>query len=266
MQNIRIVDLNQNDFDSFHYVNFSDGIVYSLWPSSVDEEVADLSKASQYDTNILRFTYSSFTQPRQIIDYNMDTRVRTVVHEQMIMGPGYNPDLYVSKRLWATGVDGTAIPISIVYRHDLMSWNASHADMEDNKVPSTNILLLHGYGAYGSCMSPTFNASRLSLLDRGFIYAIAHVRGGSEMGNAWYQEGKLEKKPNTFRDFISVAEFLINEGYTSKEKLAIYGRSAGGLLIGAVVNMRPDLFKAVLTEVPFVDVINTMFDSSIPWT
>jgi oligopeptidase B len=132
--------------------------------------------------------------------------------------------------------------------------------------PQHNPVLLHAYGAYGSFANLIFSASRLSLLDRGFIYAAAHVRGGADMGNGWYEEGKLAKKPNTFHDFCSVAEYLIKEGYTSPEKMAIYGRSAGGLLIGSVINMRPDLFRTALTEVPFVDVINTMFDTSIPWT
>jgi oligopeptidase B len=231
----------------------------------------------------------------------MDTRQKTVVHEEHVSGPGFDPELYVSKRVWATGDDGTTVPISLVYRRDLLrignqqqqqqqfsqatngggdgsSFMGDPSDQTGLGISQTGVsamggtvgggnpLLLHGYGAYGYCVDPIFTASRLSLLDRGFIYAVAHVRGGSDMGNGWYEEGKLAKKPNTFKDFISCAEFLIKEGYTSREKLAIYGRSAGGLLIGAVVNARPDLFKAVLTEVPFVDVINTMFDSSIPWT
>lgn len=285
MQNIRIVNLDESgSFETYHYVSFPDGGVYSVWPGSVDEEVADLSKSVLYDTNLLRYTYTSFTQPKQVMDYNMDTRLNVVVHEERVLGPGYDPVLYASKRLWATGVDGTAVPLSIVYRKDLLGMNQSnqtqstHADsiqesdigMETNARPLNdfpgNPLLLHGYGAYGSCIHPIFSTTRLSLLDRGFVYAVAHVRGGSDMGNGWYQEGKLAKKTNTFHDFIACAEFLIKEGYTSQDKLAIYGRSAGGLLIGSVVNMRPDLFKAALTQVPYVDVINTMFDSSIPWT
>ena len=224
VQNIRIISLLENgSLDTYHYVSFSEGTVYSLWPGSVDEEVADLSKSMMFDTNLLRFTYTSFTQPKQVIDYNMDTRVKTVVHEERVLGPGYDPNLYISKRLWATGVDGTAVPMSIVYRRDLLRMNASNsnggvADDENNGetvtapsgvVGSGNPLLLHAYGAYGSCMSPIFSTTRLSLLDRGFVYAVAHVRGGSDMGNGWYLEGKLAKKPNTFLDFISCAEFLI---------------------------------------------------------
>lgn len=267
-------------------MSFADGVVYSLFPGSVDEEVADLSKSTLFDTNILRFTYTSFVQPKQVIDYNMDTRVRTVVHEQRVLGPAFNRDFYVQKRVWATVVDGTAVPISLIYRRDLVSINPVErsgsismpgtpalepAELSGQTTASvsssgSNPLLLHGYGAYGYCVEPIFSTNRLSLIDRGFIYAVAHVRGGSEMGNGWYEEGKLARKTNTFEDFISCAEFLVKEGYTTSEKLAIYGRSAGGLLIGAVLNMRPELFKAALTEVPFVDAINTMFDTSIPWT
>ncbi|KAJ3135219.1 hypothetical protein HK101_004262, partial [Irineochytrium annulatum] len=258
LQNVRVIDLTAEGFNTYHYVSFSE-TVYSLLPRSVDEEVADLSKAVQYDTGVLRFTYTSFIQPKQVVDYDMVTRTMTVVEEEKVGGPfPYDPSLYISKRLFATGVDGTAIPVSIVYRRDLLGANLP--------VPQPNPLLLHAYGAYGTCVNPMFSASRISLLDRGFVYAVAHVRGGADMGNGWYEEGKLGKKPNTFLDFISVAEYLCKEGYTTPSKLGIYGRSAGGLLIGAVINMRPDLFRAALTEVPFVDVINTMFDSSIPWT
>lgn len=258
LQNVRIVDLTEPGFTSYHYVSFSE-MVYSLWPGSVNEEVADLTKATQFDTDILRYTYTSFVQPKQVVDYNMNTRTWTVVHEERVGGIlPYDQSMYASKRLFATGIDGTAIPISIVYRRDLLGMNMNP--------PQSNPLLLHGYGAYGSFVNPIFSTNRLSLLDRGFVYAVAHVRGGADMGNGWYEEGKLWKKPNTFYDFISAAEYLCKEGYTEPEKLAIYGRSAGGLLIGAVINMRPDLFQAALTEVPFVDVINTMFDPTIPWT
>ncbi|KAJ3214715.1 hypothetical protein HK099_006693, partial [Clydaea vesicula] len=258
LQNCRIVDLSIPGFNSYHYISFSES-VYSLWPGAVDEEIADLTKATQFDTNTFRFTYTSFLQPKQVMDYDMNSRVMTVVHEEKVNGIfEYDPSAYNSKRLFATGVDGTAIPVSIVYRRDLLGCNMNP--------PEPNPLLLHAYGAYGSFVTPIFSSNRLSLLDRGFIFAVAHVRGGADMGNAWYEEGKLAKKPNTFLDFISVAEFLCKEGYTNPSKLAIYGRSAGGLLIGACINMRPDLFKAALTEVPFVDVINTMFDSTIPWT
>ncbi|KAF9209013.1 hypothetical protein BGZ49_006706 [Haplosporangium sp. Z 27] len=206
-----------------------------------------------------KFTYSSLVQPKQVIDYNMDTQESTVVHTEKIAGSSaYESSNYEQLRCFSTGIDGTAVPMSIVFRKDLF--------IQGGKGLDANPCLLYTYGAYGSCTDPVFSTQRLSLLDRGFVYAIAHVRGGSDMGMGWYEEGKLGKKPNTFLDFISCAEYLIKEGYTSSEKLAIYGRSAGGLIIGSVVNMRPDLFKTALTEVPFVDAVNTMLDSSIPWT
>ncbi|KAF8927225.1 hypothetical protein BGZ58_010550 [Dissophora ornata] len=252
------IGLEPGPFDKYHYVSFPE-TVYSLLPESINEEVSNLSKMTLFDTNVLRFTYSSLVQPRQVIDYNMDTQESLVVHTEKIAGtPVYDANNYEQRRIYSTGIDGTAVPMSIVFRKDLIGHGGKGLD--------ANPCLLYSYGAYGSCTDPVFSTQRLSLLDRGFVYAIAHVRGGSDMGMGWYEEGKLAKKPNTFLDFISCAEYLIKEGYTSPEKLAIYGRSAGGLMIGAVVNMRPDLFKTALTEVPFVDAVNTMLDSSIPWT
>lgn len=258
-QNIRIIDLKDakdSDFSQYHYVGFSE-VVYSVWLGSIHYETTYLRR-HHYDTQNVRFTYSSFLQPTQFIDYDMSTRVMTIIHEEKVAGLPYDQKLYTSKRLFATGHDGTAIPVSIVYRRDLLGMNMNPEQH--------NPVLLHAYGAYGTCVNPIFSTSRLSLLNRGFVYAVAHVRGGADMGNGWYEEGKLGKKTNTFSDFCSVAEFLISEGYTIPKKLAIYGRSAGGLLIGAVINKAPHLFQAALTEVPFVDVINTMFDASIPWT
>ncbi|KAF9096882.1 hypothetical protein BGX29_008365 [Mortierella sp. GBA35] len=252
------IGLEPGPFDKYHYVSFSE-TVYSLLPTSINEEASNLSKMTLFDTNVLRFTYSSLVQPRQVIDYNMDTRESTTVHTEQIAGtPVYDANNYEQLRLFSTGIDGTAVPMSIVFRKDLIGQGGKGLD--------ANPCLLYTYGAYGSCTDPVFSTQRLSLLDRGFIYAIAHVRGGSDMGMGWYEEGKLGKKPNTFLDVISCAEYLIKEGYTSAEKLSLYGRSAGGLMVGAVVNMRSDLFKTVLTEVPFVDAVNTMLDSSIPWT
>jgi oligopeptidase B len=182
----------------------------------------------------------------------MTTQERKLLKQQDVAG-GYDPNGYQSDRVFATADDGTEIPISLVYKKDI-------------KLNGKNPLLLYGYGSYGLTSDPEFSSELLSLLNRGFIYAIAHIRGGGEMGRQWYDEGKMLNKKNTFIDFIKCAEYLITSGYTSNEKLVIQGSSAGGLLIGAVINMRPDLFKAVIAHVPFVDVINTMLDPTVPLT
>jgi oligopeptidase B len=205
-----------------------------------------------YKSQLLRFNYASLVTPNSVYDYNMKTRDRELKKQKEVLG-GYDPEEYQSERAFATADDGTRIPISMVYRKGMVK-------------DGNNPLYLYGYGAYGASMDPWFSSNRLSLLDRGFIFAIAHVRGGGEMGRYWYEDGKLLNKKNTFTDFIAVAEHLIAENYTSSEKLVIDGASAGGLLIGAVVNMRPDLFEAVIADVPFVDLINTMRDESIPLT
>lgn len=219
-----------------------------------NDETYDASISVNYvpDTQILRYSYSSLTTPNSIIDYNMRTDEKIVRKQDEVMGD-FNQDNYKSERLFAAAYDGIKVPISLVYR-------------KDKKREDGNPLLLYGYGSYGINTNPSFNSSILSLLDRGFIYAIAHIRGSQEMGRYWYDEGKLLKKKNTFTDFISCAEFLINKGYTSRDKLFAEGRSAGGLLMGAVTNMRPDLFKGILAGVPFVDVVTSMLDETIPLT
>jgi oligopeptidase B len=206
----------------------------------------------EFDTDWLRYNYSSLTTPNSTYDYNMNSREKKLMKQQEVLG-GFLSDNYQSERLSATASDGQTVPISVVYRKG----------MQKN---GDNPLLEYGYGSYGASMDPYFDASVLSLLDRGFIYAITHIRGGSEMGRAWYEDGKLLNKKNTFTDFIACAEYLIAEQYTRPEKLFAQGGSAGGLLMGAVVNMRPDLFKGVIAEVPYVDVITTMLDPSIPLT
>ncbi|XP_009625790.1 uncharacterized protein [Nicotiana tomentosiformis] len=208
---------------------------------------------SEFESSVLRFSYSSMRTPLSVYDYDMDTGVSVLKKIETVLG-GFDASNYVTERQWATASDGIQIPISIIYRKDLV------------KLDGSDPLLLYGYGSYEICIDPTFKASRLSLLDRGFIYTIAHIRGGGEMGRQWYENGKLLKKKNTFTDFIACAEYLIDKKYCSKEKLCINGRSAGGLLIGAVVNMRPDLFKAAVAGVPFVDVVTTMLDPTIPLT
>lgn len=224
-----------------HYVEFPEP-VYTFWPGGNRE----------FDTNLLRFTYMSLVTPRSVFDYDMGARTRELKKQYEVLG-GYDPEQYQSERVFATASDGTEIPISMVYKKGVVR-------------DGSNPLLLYGYGAYGASMDPYFSSSRLSLLDRGFIYAITHIRGGGEMGRYWYDQGKLLNKKNTFVDFIACAEYLMSEKYTSRDNLVISGGSAGGLLIGAVTNMRPDLFKAVVADVPFVDVINTMMDPSIPLT
>ncbi len=205
-----------------------------------------------YESSVMRFFYTSLNAPWSTVDFDMNTRERTIVKEQPVPG-GYDRADYVTDRLWATSADGTRVPMSIVYRRDL-------------KAHGSNPALLYGYGAYELPSDPMFDAARLSLLDRGFVFAIAHVRGGGEMGRQWYEDGKFLCKTNTFDDFIACAVELIERGYTNPRQLAIRGRSAGGLLIGAVVNARPDLFACAVAQVPFVDVLTTMLDESIPLT
>jgi oligopeptidase B len=205
-----------------------------------------------FETKALRFTYSSLVTPSTVIDYDMATRERTIKKQQEVRG-GYDPTKYGVERRMARARDGAMVPVSIVYRLPLV---------RDGRRP----LLEYAYGSYGANTEATFNSNRVSLLDRGVIYAIAHIRGGQEMGRAWYDDGKMLKKLNTFHDFIDVGEFLVAEGYTSKDRLLANGGSAGGLLMGVVANMRPDLYKAIVAAVPFVDVINTMSDASIPLT
>ena len=206
----------------------------------------------EFDTSTLRFTYTSLITPSSVVDYDLATRIWVVRKQAEVLG-GYDPSLYRSERLLAQAPDGTAVPISLVYRRPLEL---------DGRRP----LLLNGYGAYGLSYDPMFSSNSLSLLDRGFVVAIAHVRGGEELGRAWYEGGRLAQKRNSFTDFIAAAEHLIASGYTTPDRLVINGGSAGGLLMGAVTNMRPDLFRAVVAEVPFVDVVNTMLDASLPLT
>ena len=241
----------QNALRTMQVMSFADGKMYSV---DFPEAVYTYRGATnpEYDSELVRFTYMSLTTPASVYDFDMSDRTRKLLKATEVLG-GYNAALYATERTWARASDGTMVPISLVYRKPLV---------KDGKRP----MLLYAYGSYGNSTDPTFSSNNLSLLDRGFIYAIAHIRGGQEMGRYWYDQGKLLNKKNTFTDFIASAEHLIQQGYTSKERLAIRGGSAGGLLMGAVVNMRPDLFKAVVADVPFVDVINTMMDASIPLT
>ncbi len=211
-----------------------------------------LNSNPEFDTWILRYTYTSLVTPSRVFDYDMETGERLLLKQTEVLG-GYDPGQYESERVFAQAPGGVRIPISLVYR-------------KGTEMDERNPLLLYGYGSYGASIDAAFAPDRLSLLDRGFVYAIAHVRGGAEMGRHWHDEGKMLCKKNTFADFIACAEHLIQERYTSADRLAIMGGSAGGLLVGAALNMRPELFHAAVAKVPFVDVLNTMLDTSLPLT
>ena len=213
---------------------------------------ASVSGNPEYNSKVVRYAYSSLTTPASVYDYNMVSKTKKLMKQTEVVG-GYNPKDYISERIYATATDGTKVPVSIVYKKGFV---------KDGKAP----LLLYAYGSYGNSMDASFSIPRLSLLDRGFVYAIAHIRGGQEMGRQWYLDGKMMKKKNTFTDFIDVGKYLVKEKYTSSKHLYGQGGSAGGLLIGAVVNMAPKLFHGVIAQVPFVDVVNTMLDESIPLT
>jgi len=225
-----------------YYLPFEDETYTSHTGTNVD-----------FDTHILRYVYNSLTTPTSIIDFNMLTKAKDVKKEQEVLGGQFKKENYTSERVWATANDGTKVPISMVYRKDTI---------KSSETP----FLLYAYGSYGHTIDPYFSSVRLSLLDRGFIYAIAHVRGGEYLGRQWYEDGKLLKKKNTFTDFIACSKYLIEKNYTSSRHLYALGGSAGGLLVGAVINMAPQLYNGVIAAVPFVDVVTTMLDESIPLT
>lgn len=246
-----VLEEKQNGLTHIRIINTQTDESYYL---DFGEEVYDayVSTNLNFDTHLLSYGYNSLTTPDSTIEFNMQTKEKKLLKETKILGD-FNKDDYESKRLWATAKDGKKIPISIVYKKSLV-------------LDGSNPLLQYAYGSYGYATDASFSISRLSLLDRGFVYAIAHVRGGDELGRAWYEDGKLLTKMNTFTDFIACSEFLIAEGYTSKEKLFAQGGSAGGMLMGGIVNMRPELYKGVVAQVPFVDVVTTMLDDTIPLT
>ncbi|WP_310381399.1 S9 family peptidase [Flavobacterium sp.] len=206
-----------------------------------------------FDTDILRYSYQSLATPSSVIDFNMLTKTKEILKEQQVLGGKFDKNNYTEERVWATAIDGVKVPISMVYSKKL-------------KKDSKNPLLLYAYGSYGITMDTSFSSTILSLLDRGFIFAIAHIRGGEDLGRQWYDDGKLLKKKNTFTDFIDCSKFLIDQKYTSPEHLYAEGGSAGGLLMGVVVNLAPELYNGIIAQVPFVDVITTMLDESIPLT
>ncbi len=238
LNEIKVINLKTN---SDHLISF-DEPTYD----------ASINQNADYESKLLRFSYTSMITPSSIYDYDMGTKARTLKKQQEVLG-GYDKSQYVTERLYATARDGVKIPISIVYKKGFK---------KDGQSP----LMEYAYGSYGYSMDASFSSTRLSILDRGFAYAIAHIRGGQEMGRKWYLDGKLMKKMNTFTDFIDCGKFLVSEGYTSPEHLYANGGSAGGLLMGAVVNLAPELYNGVIADVPFVDVVNTMLDESIPLT
>ena len=207
---------------------------------------------AEFDTKTFRYTYQSLVTPNSTFDYDMEKKTSKLMKQVEVLG-GYDPARYQSERVWATARDGVKVPISLVYKKGLV---------RDGKAP----MYLYGYGSYGFALPISFSSNRLSLLDRGAVIAVAHIRGGGDLGKPWHDDGRMMKKKNTFTDFIACAEFLVSEKYGSKDRLVIEGGSAGGLLMGAVTNMRPDLWKAVVSKVPFVDVVNTMLDESLPLT
>jgi oligopeptidase B len=235
---LRVIDLRSGEAHRIAFPEpvFSAGIGVNLEP----------------DTDVVRFGYQSLVTPASIFDYDMARRTRVLVKQTPVLG-GFDTAHYRSERVWATAGDGTKIPLSLVWR-------------ADRRAGGPQSLYLYGYGSYGNSQPANFNSSRLSLLDRGVIYAIAHIRGGGELGEPWREAGRMKNKMTTFTDFVACAEHLIKSGYTTPDRLVTSGGSAGGLLMGAVLNLRPDLFRAAIAKVPFVDVLNTMLDASIPLT
>lgn len=230
-----------------------DGTADYYLPFDNETYTAYTSTNVEFDTEILRYGYNAMTTPSSIIDFNMVTKTKTVLKEQEVLDPDFDKNNYTSERLWATAEDGTKVPLSIVYKKGL-------------KKDGSNPLLLYAYGSYGHTIDPYFSSIRLTLLNRGFIYGIAHVRGGEYLGRQWYEDGKLLQKKNTFTDFIACSKFLIAQNYTSPKHLYALGGSAGGLLIGTVINEAPELYHGVIAAVPFVDVVSTMMDDAIPLT
>lgn len=247
-----VVSERSNGLNKIHIKPWNGKGEYYL-PFESETYTAYTSTNVDFDTEILRYGYQSLATPSSVIDFNMRTKTKEIKKEQEVLGGKFDKNNYIEERIWATAKDGTKVPISMVYRKEL-------------KKDGTNPLLLYAYGSYGISMDPYFSSTRLSLLDRGFIFAIAHIRGGEDLGRQWYEDGKLLKKKNTFTDFIDCSKFVIEQKYTSPKHLYAEGGSAGGLLMGAIVNMAPELYHGVIAQVPFVDVMTTMLDDSIPLT
>lgn len=251
-KNYLVVEERSNGLNKIQIKPWNGSGDYYL-PFDIETYTAYTTTNVDFETETLRYAYQSMATPSSVIDFNMRTKEKTTLKEQAVLGGIFDKNNYTEERIWATAQDGTKIPISIVYKKGIK---------KDGKNP----FLLYAYGSYGSSMDPYFSSTRLSLLDRGFIYGIAHIRGGEDLGREWYENGKLLKKMNTFTDFIDCSKFVISEKYTSNKHLYAEGGSAGGLLMGAIANMAPELYNGIIAQVPFVDVVTTMLDDSIPLT
>lgn len=251
-QNFLVVSDRFNGLSRIKIVSWVSGESYFI-PFENETYTVYTGNNPDFNTDVLRYSYNSLTEPAVIIDYNMITKEKVIKKEQEVLDSDFDKNNYISERIWATAEDGTKIPMSVVYKKGM-------------KKDGSNPLLQYGYGSYGSTIDPYFSSVRLSLLNRGFIFVLAHVRGGEYLGRQWYEDGKLLKKKNSFRDFIDCSLHLIKEKYTSPEHLYASGGSAGGLLVGAVMNMAPQLYRGIIASVPFVDVVTTMLDETIPLT
>lgn len=247
-----VVNERENGLNNIRIISWDGSEDYYL-PFNSETYTSYIGNNPDFDSDVMRYGFNSLTNPSSVMDYNFKTKTSEVKKEQEVLGGKFNKENYESKRVWATARDGVKVPMSLVYKKGI-------------KLDGTNPLLQYAYGSYGSTTDPSFSTIRLSLLDRGFVYAIAHIRGGEYLGRHWYETGKLLTKKNTFTDFIDCSQFLIEENYTSNKHLYAYGGSAGGLLMGAIINMNPELYNGVLAAVPFVDVVTTMLDDTIPLT
>ena len=247
-----VVNERENGLNKIRIISWNGNEDYYL-PFDNETYTASIGNNPDFNSDVLRYSYNSLTTPSSVIDYNFKTKEKEVKKEQEVLGGTFNKDNYTSERIWATARDGQKIPMSVVYKKGL-------------KLDGNNPLLQYAYGSYGSTIDPYFSTIRLSLLDRGFIYVIAHIRGGEYLGREWYEDGKLLTKMNTFTDFIDCSDHLIQNNYTSSKHLYAMGGSAGGLLMGAIINLKPELYNGVIAAVPFVDVVTTMLDDSIPLT
>ena len=247
-----VVSERSNGLNKIKIIPWNGSEAYYL-PFDIETYTAETTTNIDFDTEILRYVYQSMATPSSVIDFNMRTKEKMVLKEQQVLGGTFDKNNYIEERIWATASDGVKIPISMIYKKGI-------------KPNGENPFLLYAYGSYGMNIDPYFSSTRLSLLDRGFIYAIAHIRGGEDLGRKWYEDGKLLKKKNTFTDFIDCSKFVIEQKYTSPKHLYAEGGSAGGLLMGAIVNMAPNIYHGIIAQVPFVDVVTTMLDETIPLT